>query len=80
MPPTHDNELAAQVLAKSEVDHASWASEQLADLIEQDPKAVEALRKLILEGLESGEEGEVNDEWWLSLADGIRARATARRA
>ncbi len=56
----------------------SEADACLGNLIEKDPAAAAELRRLLAEGLESGEEGEVNDEWWASLAASIRERAAAR--
>ncbi len=51
----------------------------LADLIEQDAAAIEGLRELILDGLESGEEGEADQVWLDSLKEEVRQRAAVRR-
>lgn len=54
------------------------ADRYLDNLVENDPEALAELRRLLLEGLESGVEGELNEEWWQSLAEGIQKRARAR--
>jgi hypothetical protein len=58
---------------------SAYSADGLADLIEQDAAAMEGLRQLILDGLESGEEGEADQVWLDSLKDGVRQRAAARR-
>ena len=55
------------------------SADGLAALIEQDAAAIEGLRQLILDGLESGEEGEAGQVWMDSLKEGVRQRAAARR-
>ncbi len=78
MTPALGNEAAEQEIQLGGDDSLAMTADQLADLIEKDPAAIRALRQLILEGLESGEEGEVNEEWWLTMAEGVRERAAAR--
>ncbi len=57
----------------------TFATDPLAGLIEQDTVAREGLRRLILDGLESGEEGDADDAWLDSLKEGVRQRAAAGR-
>ncbi len=66
------------------VPDATWKAAQsradvLLDHLASDPAALEALRSLILEGLEGPIMACDDDDAWLaSLADGIRSRAAAR--
>lgn len=57
----------------------AYSADGLVDLIEQDAAAIEGLRQLILDGLESGEEGEADQVWLDSLKEGVRQRAAGRR-
>ncbi len=58
---------------------AQSGADALLDQIASDPAALEALRSLILEGLEGPIVAcDDHDAWLASLADGIRSRAAAR--
>ena len=78
MTPTLPDELMDDQNLKKFMELTADADRYLNDLFENDPAAAAELRRLLLEGLESGVEGEVNDEWWQSLIDGIQERERAR--
>lgn len=73
------NESTEQLTRPDNDEHVVLTADQLADLIENDPVAIRALRQLILEGLESGDDGEADDDWLESLKDGVRQRAASRK-
>ena len=78
MTPTLTDDLVNDRDLKKFEELTAEADRYLKDLIENDPAEVAELRRLLLEGLESGVEGEVNDEWWQSLVEGIKERERAR--
>ncbi len=57
----------------------TYAADPLAGPIEQDTVAREGLRRLILDGLESGNEGDADEAWLDALKEGVRQRAAAGR-
>ena len=69
--------LACRQLENAE--RGTWTADQLAVLIENDPSAIRALRQLIVEGLESGDDGEADDNWLESLKTGVKQRAASRK-
>ncbi len=71
--PVNDHEMTKFIAAAAAADRC------IDDLLQNDPAASAELRRLLVEGLESGVEGEVNDEWWQSLAEGVQKRTLARR-
>lgn len=79
MTPAMDNEITEQRTRLDEDEYSSLTVDELADLIEKDPAAIAELRRLILEGLESGDDGEADDAWLESLKDGVRQRAAIRK-
>lgn len=79
MAPAIDNESTEQLTRPNNDEHVALTADQFAELINDDPEAIRALRELILEGLESGDDGEADDEWLDSLMDGVRQRATSRK-
>ncbi len=79
MTPELENEATEQRARPEDGEHAGLTADELADQIENDPAAIRALRQLILDGLESGDDGEADDEWFESLKEGVRQRAAARK-
>lgn len=68
----------ASVLPSFASQDASASVDDLTSRIAGNPGALSALRRMVQEGLDNGIEGEADDAWLASLADGIRSRATAR--
>ena len=71
-------ECAATLPALADTAAPRLAADQLADQIAAHPEAQAALRRLICEGLDGDVDGEVDDAWLASLAEGIRSRAANR--
>ncbi len=79
MAPALDTETTAQRAPLANHGRAALTSDVSADLIEKDPVAIRVLRQLILEGLESGDDGEADDGWLEFLKEGVRQRAACHK-
>ena len=80
-----DSPLGAKAVPSTAGLPVSWAEpdaeaaiDDLAGRIAGNPEALSALRRMIQEGLDNGIEGEADDAWLASLAEGIRSRAALR--
>lgn len=72
-----DKEVTAHLPFLDAQENFAFTADALAGLIEKDGSALRALRQLILEGLESGDDGEADDQWLASLMEGVRQRAAS---
>lgn len=79
MAPASENRASSKRASPDDDDHVSLTADALADRIEKDPAATLALRRLILEGIESGDAGEADDDWIESLMAGVRQRAAPQK-